>query len=114
MERCKEIANYQSPHALFTNVHNALPEWIQHKFANHRADAIRLQNASLTPESRPDETLQAGVYKVESMQHFFVRNYRPTCKRRNVFRSLYSIKMQYSENPRVVVDRIPTAVNHAK
>ena len=114
IERYEQVTNFQHPHTLFTNVYNALPEWIQYKFAQHRQEVLKLQDLILTDQSTDKERADAKVYTVESMQHFFVRNYRPTCKRSNIFRLLYSIRMRYNENPRVVVDRIATAVDYAQ
>ena len=114
IERYEQVTNFQHPHTLFTNIYNALPEWIQYKFAQHRQEVITLQNMLLTNESTDEEKATAKIYTVESMQHFFVKNYRPTCKRSNIFRLLYSIRMRYNENPRVIVDRIATAVGYAQ
>ena len=114
IQRYEQITDFQNPHTLFTNIYNKLPAWIQYKFAQDRTNTITTKVNTLTEESSEQEKLDANKYTVEDMQRFFIRNYRPTCKRTNIFRLLYSIKMRYNENPRTVVDRIATAVQYAE
>ena len=114
IQRYEQITNFQNPDTLFTNIYNKLPPWIQHKFAQDKVNTIDRQQATLAENATELEKIEANKYTVEQMQKFFIKNYRPTCKRTNIFRLLYSIKMRYNENPRTVVDRIATAVGYAK
>ena len=113
IKRYDQITDFQNPNTLFSNIYNTLPPWIQQKFAQDKQSILYAQAHALPQDADAQQQLDATVYSVESMQKFFIRNWRPTCKRSNIFRILYSIRMRRNENPRAVVDRISTAVGYA-
>ena len=108
------IANFQSPQSLFINIYNVLPAHIQPRFAADKAAVISKQQSTLTDESTASEIAKAEIYTTDDMQKFFMKHFRPTITRGNIFRHLLSIRMRYNENPREVLDRVVAAVGYAK
>ena len=113
IQRYESITNFQDPNTLFSNVYNALPPWIQQKFAQDKQTTIQTQRDALSDPPTAEQAAAAEKYTVDSMQQFFIRNWHPTVKRGNIFRILYTIRMRWNENPRTVVDRVSTAVQYA-
>jgi len=113
IKRYEQITDFQNVNTLFSNVYNQLPPWIKLKFAQDKQATILQQQAALTNDSTLIDKQNAEKYTVDSMQKFFIRNWRPTCKRSNIFRILYSIRMRRNENPRHVVDRVAIAIEYA-
>ena len=110
----EEITNFQDPNSLFINIYNSLPHHIQVEFGADKNNTITRQQNALDNNSTDQDIKNAAIYSSESMQEFFVRNYRPTIQRSTIFRHLHSIYMRRNENPRAVIDRMVAAIQYAK
>ena len=114
IQRYEDIANFQNPQSLFINIYNALPPHIQVEFAEDKNAVIDQQRDALDNNSTAEDRRQATIYTSASMQNFFMRDYRPTITRGNLFRQLHKIRMRKNENPRLVIDRMVQAIKYAK
>ena len=109
-----EITNFQDPNSLFLNIYNVLPHHIQVEFGADKSRVLDAQQNALNNNSTEDEIAEAAIYSIDSMQEFFVRSYRPTIQRSQIFRHLHSLYMRRNENPRAVIDRMIAAIQYAK
>ena len=114
IQEYEDVTNFQHPDSLFISIYNALPHHIQVEFSADKTNVIQAQQAALDNNSTADEIATAAIYSSESMQEFFVRNYRPTVQRGKIFRQLHSIYMRQNESPRSVIDRMVAAIQYAK
>ena len=114
IQQYNDVTNFQHSDSLFINIYNSLPHHIQVEFSADKTNVIAAQENALDENSNDDEIAQAAIYSSDSMQQFFVRNYRPTIQRGKIFRQLHSIYMRYNESPRAVIDRMVAAIEYAK
>ena len=113
IQQYDRITTFADPNTLFRNIYCALPEWIQTDFAIDKTQVLSTKWTALDENATFTEQQQAKIYTVKDMQSFFVKNFRPTVKRGQIFAVLKSIRHRYNENPRNVVSRLHTALNYA-
>ena len=95
-------------------MYTTLPTHIQTRFAADKVAVLTRQAAEIDEDSSPEDIAKAAIYSTDSMQQFFIRNFRPNIQRQQMFRQLHAIRMRYNENPHEVLDRVVAAINYTK
>lgn len=114
IRRYEQIAHFQDPQSLFNKIYHSLPTHIQIKLARDKEKVISDQRSQLNAASTAEDRAKADIYSSETLQEFFIRNYRPTIYRGGIFAQLHRIKMRNNEDPSAVIDRISSAVGYAR
>ena len=94
IKRYEIIAQLNSPDTLFINIHNNDAAHIQPRFSQDEADTILKQINTLPDKATPGQIKAAAIHSTDSMQKFFMRHFRPTVRRGNIFRHLLSLRMR--------------------
>ena len=108
------VSKFLDPDSLFIAVYNNVSDTIKSRFSADKVQVITRQKAALNNNPTDIERENAAIYSVTSMQKFFMKHFRPSITRGNIFRQLLDIRMRYNENPREVLDRTVTAIARAK
>ena len=108
------VSKFLDPDSLFIAVYNNVSDIIKSRFSADKVQVITRQQAALNDDSTDIDRDNAAIYSVTSMQKFFMKHFRPSITRGNIFRQLLDIRMRYNENPREVLDRTVTAISLAK
>ena len=75
IQRYEAITDFQSPNALFNNIYNVLPPWIQQKFVEDKTNTVIQQQQALPAQDATAEQIDAASrYTMDSMQQFFIKN----------------------------------------
>ena len=114
IERFEIVSRFLDPDSLFIAIYNNVSDTIKPRFAQDKVTTITRQRAALADNASITQKEKAAMYSVESMQQFFMKHFRPSITRGNIFRHLLSIRMRYNENPREVLDRVVMAISNAK
>ena len=114
IQQFNTVSRFMDPDSLFHAVYNNIADSIKIRFATDKATVIAQQAAALPDDPSQIQLDQAAMYSAKSMQKFFIKHYRPSITRGNIFRQLLDIRMRYNESPREVLDRAVVAIGYAQ